>query len=75
MPTVTTIRRDPQRLLPKWLQITTIVILMLCLLPVLYMLIISISPDLGAAAGKLCRRHSCSATTSMSGRPCRWRGA
>lgn len=49
----TTIRRDPQRLLPTWLQITTIVILMLWLLPVLYMLIISISPDLEAAAGKL----------------------
>jgi multiple sugar transport system permease protein len=53
MATVTTVRRDPQRLLPKWLQITTIVILMLWLLPVLYMLIISVSPDLDAAAGKL----------------------
>src|SRR6476619_2949364 len=50
---ITTVRRDPQRLLPKWLQILTIVILMLWLLPVLYMLIISISPDLDAAAGKL----------------------
>src|SRR6478736_2652047 len=50
---VTTIRRDPQRLLPKWLQVATIVILMVWLLPVLYMLIISISPDLDAAAGKL----------------------
>jgi len=53
MATVTTIRRDPQRLLPRWLQITTIVFLTLWLLPVLYMLIISISPDLDAAAGKL----------------------
>ena len=45
--------RDPQRLLPRWLQVTTIVFLMLWLLPVLYMLIISVSPDLEAAAGKL----------------------
>ena len=44
---------DPQRLLPTWLQVTTIVILMLWLLPVVYMVIISISPDLEAAAGKL----------------------
>jgi ABC-type glycerol-3-phosphate transport system permease component len=45
--------RDPQRLLPRWLQVTTIVFLMLWLLPVLYMLIISVSPDLEAAAGKM----------------------
>ena len=45
--------RDPQRLLPRWLQVITIVFLMLWLLPVLYMLIISVSPDLEAAAGKM----------------------
>ena len=51
--TMATTVRDPQRLLPRWLQVTTIVFLMLWLLPVLYMVIISISPDLEAAAGKM----------------------
>jgi ABC-type glycerol-3-phosphate transport system permease component len=45
--------RDPQRLLPRWLSTTVIVIFMLWLLPVLYMAIISVTPDLEAAAGKL----------------------
>src|SRR6195952_3384870 len=45
--------RDPERLLPRWLQVVIIVFLLLWLLPVLYMLIISLSPDLEAAAGKL----------------------
>ena len=45
--------RDPQRLLPRWLQIVVVVFLMLFLLPVLYMLLISVMPDLDAAAGKI----------------------
>ncbi len=45
--------RDPQRLLPRWLQVVTIAILLLFLLPVVYMLLISVSPDLDAAAGKI----------------------
>ena len=45
--------RDPQRVLPRWLQILTIVVLLLFLLPVVYMVIISLSPDLEAAAGAL----------------------
>jgi ABC-type glycerol-3-phosphate transport system permease component len=50
---VATHGRDPQRLLPRWLSRTVIAILILWLLPVLYMVIISVSPDLDAAAGKL----------------------
>ncbi|MET3805614.1 multiple sugar transport system permease protein [Nakamurella sp. UYEF19] len=45
--------RDPQRLLPRWLQFVTIAVLLLFLLPVVYMLLISVSPDLDAAAGKI----------------------
>jgi multiple sugar transport system permease protein len=45
--------RHPQRLLPRWLQILSIVFLLLLLLPVLYMVLISVSPDLDAAAGKV----------------------
>jgi ABC-type glycerol-3-phosphate transport system permease component len=45
--------RDPQRIVPRWLQVLTIVILLLFLLPVVYMVIISLSPDLEAAAGAL----------------------
>jgi ABC-type glycerol-3-phosphate transport system permease component len=45
--------RDPQRLLPHWLQYLTIALLLLSLLPVVYMLLISVSPDLDAAAGRL----------------------
>jgi ABC-type glycerol-3-phosphate transport system permease component len=45
--------RDPQRVLPRWLQVLTIVFLLLFLLPVVYMVIISLSPDLEAAAGSL----------------------
>lgn len=45
--------RDPQRLLPRWLQVLVIVVLMLLLLPVVYMLVISVSPDLDAAAGRI----------------------
>ncbi|HEX2857880.1 MAG TPA: carbohydrate ABC transporter permease [Propionibacteriaceae bacterium] len=49
--------RDPQRLLPRWLQVLVIVFLMLLLLPVVYMLIISVSPDLDAASAKLWPSH------------------
>lgn len=49
--------RDPQRLLPRWLQVLVIVLLMLMLLPVLYMAIISVSPDLDAASAKLWPSH------------------
>ncbi len=45
--------RDPQRLLPRWLQVVVIVVLLLFLLPVVYMLLISVMPDLDAAAGKI----------------------
>ena len=45
--------RDPQRLLPRWLQVVVVVFLMLFLLPVVYMLLISVMPDLDAAAGKI----------------------
>jgi ABC-type glycerol-3-phosphate transport system permease component len=45
--------RDPQRILPRWLQWTTITLLLLTLLPVLYMLIIAFSPDVEAASGVL----------------------
>ncbi len=45
--------RDPQRLLPRWLQVTVIAVLLLFLLPVVYMVLISVSPDLDAAAGKI----------------------
>jgi ABC-type glycerol-3-phosphate transport system permease component len=45
--------RDPQRIIPRWLQVLTIVVLLLFLLPVVYMVIISLSPDLEAAAGAL----------------------
>ena len=44
--------RDPQRLLPRWLSVVVITALMLMLLPVLYMLIISVSPDFESASGK-----------------------
>jgi ABC-type glycerol-3-phosphate transport system permease component len=46
-------QRDPQRLLPRWLQVVVIAVLMLFLLPVIYMLLISVMPDLDAAAGKI----------------------
>ena len=49
----THVLRDPQRLLPRWLQVLVITVLMLMLLPVLYMVIISVSPDLDAASGRL----------------------
>ena len=49
--------RDPQRLLPRWLQVTTVVVLLLSLAPVLYMLVISVSPDIDAAAGKIWPSH------------------
>ena len=45
--------RNAQRLLPRWLQVLTITLLLLMLAPVLYMLLISVSPDLDAAAGKI----------------------
>ncbi len=45
--------RDPQRLLPRWLQVVVVIVLMLFLLPVVYMLLISVMPDLDAAAGKI----------------------
>jgi ABC-type glycerol-3-phosphate transport system permease component len=45
--------RDPQRILPRWLQVLVIVVLLLFLLPVVYMVIISLSPDIEAAAGTL----------------------
>lgn len=45
--------RDPQRILPRWLQVVIIVVLLLFLLPVVYMVIISLSPDIEAAAGTL----------------------
>ena len=47
------LRRDPFRIVPRWLQWLTITLLLLSLLPVLYMLIISLSPDIEAAAGAL----------------------
>lgn len=47
------VRRDPQRILPRWLQALTIAVLLVSLLPVLYMVIISLSPDVEAAAGTL----------------------
>lgn len=46
-------RRDPQRLLPRWLQVLVVVLLLLSLAPVAYMLIISVSPDIDASAGRL----------------------
>ena len=49
--------RDPQRLLPRWLQVVVIAFLMLLLLPVVYMLIISVSPDLDAASARLWPSH------------------
>jgi multiple sugar transport system permease protein len=45
--------RDPQRILPRSLQVVVIVVLLLFLLPVVYMVIISLSPDIEAAAGAL----------------------
>ncbi len=45
--------RNPQRILPRWLQVLTIAVLLLFLLPVVYMVIISLSPDIEAAAGTL----------------------
>ena len=52
----TTVRRvrprDPQRLLPRWLSIVVVTGLMLMLLPLLYMLIISVSPDFESASGE-----------------------
>ena len=47
------VARDPQRLLPRWLQVVVIVLLLLFLLPVVYMILISVMPDLDAAAGKI----------------------
>lgn len=44
--------RDPQRLLPRWLSMIIVVLLMLMLLPVLYMVIISVSPDFESASGE-----------------------
>jgi multiple sugar transport system permease protein len=52
-PPATVVRRDPFRIVPRWLQWLTITLLLLSLLPVLYMLIISLSPDIEAAAGAL----------------------
>lgn len=52
-PPATPVRRDPFRIVPPWLQWLTIALLLLSLLPVLYMLIISLSPDIEAAAGAL----------------------
>jgi ABC-type glycerol-3-phosphate transport system permease component len=52
-PQATLVRRDPFRIVPRWLQWLTITLLLLSLLPVLYMLIISLSPDIEAAAGAL----------------------
>lgn len=52
-PQATLVRRDPFRIVPRWLQWLTITLLLLSLLPVLYMLIISFSPDIEAAAGAL----------------------
>jgi ABC-type glycerol-3-phosphate transport system permease component len=52
-PPATLVRRDPFRIVPRWLQWLTITLLLLSLLPVLYMLIISLSPDIEAAAGAL----------------------
>ena len=45
--------RDPQRLLPRWLQVVVIVLLLLFLLPVVYMILISLMPDLEAASGRI----------------------
>jgi multiple sugar transport system permease protein len=45
--------RDPQRLLPRWLQVVVIVLLLLFLLPVVYMILISVMPDLEAASGRI----------------------
>lgn len=50
-------RRDPQRLLPRWLQVLVVVLLLLSLAPVAYMLVISVSPDIDASAGKLWPSH------------------
>jgi multiple sugar transport system permease protein len=44
---------DPQRLLPRWLSRLTIATLLLSLLPVAYMILMSVTPDAEAAAGKL----------------------
>jgi multiple sugar transport system permease protein len=52
-PPATPVRRDPFRIVPRWLQWLTITLLLLSMLPVLYMLIISLSPDIEAAAGAL----------------------
>ncbi len=47
-------RRDPQALLPRPVQVTGIVVLLVfALLPVLYMLDLSVTPDTEALAGKL----------------------
>lgn len=45
--------RDPQRILPRWLQVLTIVVLLASLLPVAYIALISVSPDVEVAAGSL----------------------
>ncbi|GAA1896755.1 carbohydrate ABC transporter permease [Lapillicoccus jejuensis] len=50
-------RRDPQRLLPRWLQVLVVVLLLLSLAPVAYMLVISVSPDIDASAGRLWPSH------------------
>jgi ABC-type glycerol-3-phosphate transport system permease component len=49
--------RNPQRLLPRWLSILIVTLLLLSLLPVLYMVLISVTPDFDAAAGKLWPSH------------------
>lgn len=45
--------RNSQQLLPRWLCTVVVTLLLLSLLPVLFMLLISVTPDFDAAAGKL----------------------
>ncbi|PWJ54422.1 carbohydrate ABC transporter membrane protein 2, CUT1 family [Quadrisphaera granulorum] len=45
--------RNPQQLLPTWLQRTVIVVLLLSMAPVAYMALISVSPDVEVGAGQL----------------------
>jgi ABC-type glycerol-3-phosphate transport system permease component len=49
--------RDPQRLLPRWLSVVVVTLLMLMLVPVLYMVIISVSPDFESASGEFWPSH------------------
>ncbi|SDO87877.1 carbohydrate ABC transporter membrane protein 2, CUT1 family [Nakamurella panacisegetis] len=44
--------RNPQRLLPRWLSIVIVALLMCMLLPIVYMVIISISPDFESSSGE-----------------------